>query len=127
MPVDISQGLLHDPVEGDLGSLREAPEILRDVEIHHHFGPLGETRDGLLFIVMSRYDAMGEVADFVPLGPTTPEMAAIMGALGASDAVMLDGGISAQLMLRDPARAEPLRWPGLRKVPLGLIARPRGH
>jgi len=48
-----------------------------------------------------------------------------MGALGASDAVMLDGGISAQLLLRDPARAKTLRWPGLRKVPLALIARPR--
>ena len=86
---------------------------------------LGQTRDGLLLIVMSRFDAIGEMAGLVPLGPTTPEMAAIMGALGAGDAVMLDGGISAQLMLRDPARAEPLRWRGMRKVPLGLVARPR--
>jgi hypothetical protein len=86
---------------------------------------LGETRDGRLLIVMTRYDAIGEVAEFVPLGPTTPEMAAIMGALGARDAVMLDGGISAQLLLRDPARKAPLEWRGLRKVPLGLIARPR--
>jgi exopolysaccharide biosynthesis protein len=88
---------------------------------------LGETRDGSLLVVMTRFDAMGEIAEFVPLGPTTPEMAAIMGALGACDAVMLDGGISAQLMLRDPARAEPLTWRGLRKVPLGLIARARGR
>jgi len=75
--------------------------------------------------VMSRFDAMGEVADFVPLGPTTPEMAAIMGALGACDAVMLDGGISAQLMMRDPERKAPLQWHGMRKVPLALIARAR--
>jgi hypothetical protein len=86
---------------------------------------LGETRDGRLLIVMTRFDAIGEVAEFIPLGPTTPEMAAIMGALGASDAVMLDGGISAQLLLRDPARKAPLEWRGMRKVPLGLIARSR--
>jgi len=86
---------------------------------------LGETRDGRLLIVMTRFDAIGEVAEFIPLGPTTPEMAAIMGALGARDAVMLDGGISAQLLLRDPARKAPLEWRGMRKVPLGLIARPR--
>jgi exopolysaccharide biosynthesis protein len=87
---------------------------------------LGETRDGWLILVLTRFDAMGEFASGMPLGPTTPEMAAIMGALGARDAVMLDGGISAQLLLRDPASAEPLRWTGLRKVPLALIARPRG-
>jgi exopolysaccharide biosynthesis protein len=52
---------------------------------------------------------MGDVAGGVPLGPTTPEMAAIMGALGACDAVMLDGGISSQLLLRDPTRSAPLR------------------
>jgi exopolysaccharide biosynthesis protein len=50
-------------------------------------------------------------------------MAAVMGALGSRDAVMLDGGISAQMMLRD--RAGNVRaWRGLRSVPLALIARP---
>jgi hypothetical protein len=86
---------------------------------------LGETRDGRLLIAMTRFDAIGKVAAQVPLGPTTPEMAAIMGALGACDAVMLDGGISAQMLLRDPARKAPLEWRGFRKVPLALIARPR--
>ena len=86
---------------------------------------LGETRDGRLLIVLTRFDAMGDVASAVPLGPTTPEMAAIMGALGATDAVMLDGGISAQLLLRGVAGRKPLRWPGWRKVPLALIARAR--
>lgn len=86
---------------------------------------LGQTRDGRLLIVMTRFDAVGEGGGGFPLGPTTPEMAAIMGALGASDAVMLDGGISAQLLLRDPSRKRPMRWPGVRKVPLALIARPR--
>ena len=75
---------------------------------------------------MTRFDALGDVAQEVPLGPTTPEMAAIMGALGACDAVMLDGGISAQMILRSSADGAPLRWYGNRKVPLALIARARG-
>jgi hypothetical protein len=86
---------------------------------------LGQTRDGRLLVAMTRFDAIGGAAGQVPLGPTTPEMAAIMGALGASDAVALDGGISAQMLIRDPARKAHLEWPGLRKVPLALIASPR--
>lgn len=86
---------------------------------------LGETRNGHLLVVLTRFDAMGQITEAVPLGPTTPEMAAIMGALGARDAVMLDGGISAQLLLRDAQRKSAHRWPGLRKVPLALIARQR--
>ena len=85
----------------------------------------GETRDGHILIVMTRYDAVGTMGEGIPLGPTTPEMAAIMGSLGARDAVMLDGGISAQLLLRGAGAKEPLRWHGIRKVPLALIARPR--
>lgn len=86
---------------------------------------LGQTRDGRLLVAMTRYDVMGEFADRVPLGPTTPEMAAILGALGACDAVMLDGGISAQMLLRGAPGRPPLTWRGIRKVPLALIARPR--
>jgi hypothetical protein len=86
---------------------------------------IGETRDGRILIAMTRFDAVGELSQGFPLGPTTPEMAALMGALGASDAVMLDGGISAQLLLRDRSRGKTMRWPGLRKVPLALIATPR--
>jgi hypothetical protein len=43
-------------------------------------------------------------------------------AFGARDAVMLDGGISAQLMVRD-AHGEAHRWPGIRAVPLAVIGR----
>ena len=84
---------------------------------------LGRARDGRLLVVMTRFDALGAMAGNLPFGPTTPEMAAIMGALGACDAVMLDGGISAQLLLR--GAGPTMRWPGLRKVPLALLARPR--
>jgi hypothetical protein len=86
---------------------------------------IGGTRDGMLLLVMTRFAALGRVAETVPIGPTTPEMAAILGALGARVAVMLDGGISAQMVLRDPASGERRRWPGWRKVPLALIVRPR--
>jgi hypothetical protein len=108
------------------------PEALRasgsGVNLSHRDArlALGGTRDGRLLLVMTRFDAMGEMGQVIPLGPTTPEMAAIMGALGACDAVMLDGGISAQMLLRSAGSDPPLRWHGLRKVPLALLARVRG-
>ena len=42
-----------------------------------------------------------------------------MGALGAREAVMRDGGISSQLLIRDQGTVR--RWEGLRRVPLGLV------
>jgi hypothetical protein len=44
-----------------------------------------------------------------------------MRGLGAQSAVALDGGISAQLLLRD-SQGQAHQWPGLRPVPLGLSA-----
>lgn len=85
---------------------------------------LGVDDDGRMLIVMTRFDAMGEALGRVPFGVTTPEMAAVMGSLGATDAVLLDGGISAQLLLRDAA-GRTHQWPGSRKVPLALVATPR--
>jgi hypothetical protein len=52
-------------------------------------------------------------------------MAALMGALGCRRAVMLDGGLSSQLLLRGP-HGLPELWPGLRRVPLALEVLPRG-
>jgi hypothetical protein len=86
---------------------------------------IGETRDHRLLVVLTRFDALGDISGALPLGPTTPEMAAIMGALGARDAMMLDGGISAQMLLREAGRKAPLRWTGMRKVPMALIVRAR--
>jgi exopolysaccharide biosynthesis protein len=48
-------------------------------------------------------------------------MAAVMGALGARDAVMLDGGISGQMMVRG-ANGAVKAWRGARAVPLALVA-----
>jgi hypothetical protein len=107
------------------------PEPLRvpgaGVDLEHRDARLaiGGMSDGRLLIVMTRYASLGEVAEALPIGPTTPEMAAILGALGAIDAVMLDGGISAQMMLNDPKAGHRRRWPGWRKVPLALIVKPR--
>ena len=83
---------------------------------------LGALADGRVLVVLTRFDALGDKLGLVPFGLTVPETAAVMGALGARHAVLLDGGISAQMMVRD--RGVARRWPGLRPVPLGLIARP---
>ena len=80
----------------------------------------GET---LILLALSRFEAPGGVATRVPIGPTTPEMAEIMRRLGADRAMMLDGGLSAQMLVR--TSNDTTRWPGLRDVPLALVARLR--
>lgn len=95
---------------------------------------VGELRDGRLLVALTRFDALGSdgpgdgalggALARVPVGLTVPEAAALMGALGARRAVLLDGGLSAQLLVRDVAGAAR-RWPGLRSVPLGLVVVPR--
>ena len=84
---------------------------------------LGQTADGKLLIALTRFDGAGGLLDFVPFGLTVPEMAAIMGGLGARNAVLLDGGISSQLLIREAGGVH--RWRGLRAVPLGLVVLPR--
>jgi hypothetical protein len=84
---------------------------------------LGETRDGRILVAMTRFEALGGALQNLPLGLTTPEMAAVMGALGARRAVLLDGGISSQMLIQDGG--ETRRWPGWRRVALGLVAMPR--
>ena len=86
---------------------------------------LGVDATGRLIIALTRFDALGPSFRSVPFGLTIPETALVMRALGAESAVGLDGGISAQLQLRDAA-GETHRWPGLRAVPLGLSAVPVG-
>jgi len=103
-------------------ALREGPAVNlthRDARL-----ALGIDREGMLLLALTRFDAPLPAADRIPFGVTLPEMAAIMGALGARQAVSLDGGISAQLMILDSAGTRH-RWPGLRRVPLALLAIPR--
>jgi hypothetical protein len=84
---------------------------------------IGTRADGEVLVALSRYDGAGELGGRLPIGPTTPEMAAIMRALGATAAVLLDGGLSAQLRVRTGDGVRD--WPGLRSVPLALVGRAR--
>ncbi|HJU90365.1 MAG TPA: phosphodiester glycosidase family protein [Gemmatimonadaceae bacterium] len=98
----------------------------RGVDLAHRDSRLaiGELRDGRLLVALTRFEGLGGALSELPFGPTVPEMAALMGALGARQAVMLDGGLSGQMLVRghDGSKRE---WQGLRRVPLGLVAVPR--
>lgn len=85
---------------------------------------LGRGADGTILVAMTRFGALGGALDGLPFGLTTPEMAGVMLGLGATDAVLLDGGISAQLLVRRSGGVTALRLPGLRRVPLALLAWP---
>ncbi|MEJ7809794.1 MAG: phosphodiester glycosidase family protein [Gemmatimonadaceae bacterium] len=95
----------------------------RGVDLEHRDGRLaiGELRDGRILIALTRFEGLGGALSVLPFGPTVPEMSALMGALGCHTAMMLDGGLSAQLLLRTDS-GEEHRWSGLRQVPLGLVA-----
>lgn len=83
---------------------------------------LGVDRQGRLLVAMTRLDIPIPGVDRMPFGLTVPEMAAVMGALGAQHAMLLDGGISAQLTISD-STGHARAWKGLRKVPLALVVR----
>ena len=85
---------------------------------------LGTMSDGRVIIALTRFDALGPTLGRVPFGLTTPEMAAVMGGLGVRHALLLDGGISGQLMLRS-SDGSIRTWSGSRAVPMGLEAHPR--
>jgi hypothetical protein len=106
------------------GPLREAR---LGVDLTHRDARLavGTLDDGRVIIALTRFDVLGPALGRVPFGLTTPEMAAVMGGLGARHALLLDGGISGQLMLRS-FDGSVRSWPGTRAVPLGLVGRPKG-
>ncbi|BAH39889.1 hypothetical protein GAU_2847 [Gemmatimonas aurantiaca T-27] len=82
---------------------------------------LGVLPDGHVLLALTRYAGVGSAGNRLPIGPTTGEMATIMRELGVARAVMLDGGLSAQLLVRDgPVTTQ---WHGLRRVPLALVGR----
>lgn len=98
----------------------EVPMMIRAdsaaVDLRHRDARLaiGQLRDGRWLIALTRFEGAGGALSFLPFGLNIPEMAALMGALGCARAVSLDGGVSAQLRVGNE------RWPGLRKVALGL-------
>ena len=81
---------------------------------------LGVLPDGRVLLALTRFAGLGGVLDRLPFGLTTPEMAALMGALGCESAELLDGGVSGQMMVRDAA-GEEHEWAGMRPVPVGLL------
>jgi exopolysaccharide biosynthesis protein len=100
-------------------------EVGQGVDLVHRDArlALGTLADGRVLIALTRFDALGKSLGRIPFGLTTPEMAAVMGALGCRQALLLDGGISGQLMVRG-ANGAVRTWPGTRSVPLGLVGRP---
>jgi hypothetical protein len=111
---------------GDGEVPRQLADTGRGVDLLHRDSrlALGVLRDGRILVALTRFEGLGGVLEQLPFGPTVPEMAAIMGALGCRSAVLLDGGISGQLLVRDHA-GEVHEWLGMRDVPLGFIAVPR--
>jgi uncharacterized protein YigE (DUF2233 family) len=103
--------------------LREAG---RGVDIAHRDArlALGTLADGRVVIALTRFDALGESLGRIPFGLTSAEMAAVMGAIGCRQALLLDGGISGQLLVREVG-GSVRSWPGTRSVPLGLVGRLR--
>lgn len=110
--------------EGELPNLLEVTSP--DIDLEHRDArlALGVDREGRLLLALTRFDALGPSLGSVPFGLTIPEMARVMRALGANSAVALDGGISAQLLLRDGG-GEVHRWEGFRPVPLGMSVVPK--
>ena len=109
--------------DGAMPAQLEAPG--RGVDLEHRDSrlALGLRRDGRIVIALTRFDSFGETLGPVPVGPTVPEMAALMRDLECDDAMLLDGGISAQLLARDAGRTRT--WRGFRRVPVALLALPR--
>ena len=106
-----------------------APRALCDVagglDLAHRDARLaiGITADARVLLVLSRYQVPGGSPTNIPIGPTTPEMAELMRRLGADRAMMLDGGLSAQMLVR--TTRDTVRYSGWRSVPLALVARLR--
>ena len=100
----------------------------RGVDLSHRDSrlALGIRRDGSIVVALTRFRGLGSGAgEMLPWGPTVPEMAAYMRSLGCQRAMLLDGGVSGQLAVRNQDGALR-RWPNWREVPLGLVVTPLG-
>jgi exopolysaccharide biosynthesis protein len=105
---------------------RQVPRQIREpglgVDVEHRDARLaiGALDDGRTVLAMTRFYGFGALSPSLPLGLNLSEMAAVMQRLGCHRSVSLDGGVSAQLMVREQGRARI--WRGWRRVPMGLIA-----
>lgn len=84
---------------------------------------IGTLADGRVLVVLTRFTGLGPAGEQLPWGPTVGEMAAWMRAQGCRRAMLLDGGMSSQMVVR---RGDGVLdcWPNLRPVPLGMAVRP---
>lgn len=98
----------------------------RGVDLEHRDSRLaiGVMADGSVVVALTRFTGLGSRMEQLPWGPTVTEMARLMQSLGCRQAMLLDGGISSQMVLRtDHGRLH--RWANWRKVPLGMVVTPR--
>lgn len=104
---------------GALPGALQAPG--RGVDLAHRDSrlALGVLEDGSVLVALTRFTGLGAAGEQLPWGPTAGEMAAWMRARGCRRAVLLDGGMSGQLAVRD-ARGGLTRWRNWRPVPLGM-------
>lgn len=98
----------------------------RGVNLDHRDSRLaiGQLADGSIVIVLTRFTALGSAGATMPFGPTVGEMSLFMQTLGCQRAMLLDGGISSQLSVRQ-ATGDVRHWTNWRKVPMGLVVTPR--
>ncbi len=82
---------------------------------------IGTRGDGHVLLALTRYEGVGSLSARLPVGPTTHETAELMRRLGAQQALMLDGGLSAQLLVREGTATH--RWEGMRRVPLAVVGK----
>jgi hypothetical protein len=126
VPAGAREGFQSYPMLLDRG---EVPPPLaapgRGIDLEHRDSrlALGRFEDGRLLFVLTRVARLGEAGERLPLGPTVPEMAEIMSWLLVRDAVLLDGGISSQMAVRD-RRGRFTAWGNWRPVPLAIVAEP---
>lgn len=106
---------------GDLPEPLRSPGSGVDLEHRDIRLAFGIRPDGTVLVALTRFFDTAGVS--LPFGPTVPEMALLMKAFGARDAVLLDGGLSAQLRVHTPDGDRD--WSALRAVPLALEMVPR--
>lgn len=110
--------------DGELPFELQAPGRGADLDHRDSRLAIGILDDGSVVIALTRFKGFGAAGETLPWGPTVVEMAEFMRALGCRRAMMLDGGISSQMALRQ-ADGTVRHWTNWRKVPMGLLVRPR--
>lgn len=109
-------------VDGQVPWELQAPG--RGVDLAHRDSRLAvcTLADGSLVIILTRFTALGAAGSTLPWGPTVTEMAEHMLSMGCRRAMLLDGGISSQLVVRN-TDGTLRRWPNWRPVPLAMVIR----